>query len=197
MPSANRFGDIKRRDLRPDEPHSFYPRKHGSREACDVCGGARYDEDPSAASGEGQEVTDEFLRASAQLGTGVVMAITLWYAVLVPRKDKDGKRTRAPLLVPGWTHDRQLNEARDEAVRVRRYYEVALKDEQQRASVRVQEWRGFRDEAIASKVDAEQDRAKLLAAVSELSRDVDLLLEMARLADGRGSQPGDEGAKGH
>ncbi len=139
---------------------------------------------------------DELLRASGQLGIGVVLALTLWYALLVPRKDtKDGQRTRAPLLVPGWTHDRQLTEAREEAVRVRRYYEVALKDEQQRASVRVQEWRGFRDEAVASKVDAEQDRAKLLEAVNELSRDVALLLEISRLADGRRPQSGDASVK--
>jgi len=137
---------------------------------------------------------DQLLEASAQLGLAVVLALALWYALLVPRKDNDGKRTRAPLLVPGWTHDRQLNEARDEAVRVRRYYEVALKDEQQRASVRVQEWRGFRDEAVASKVDAEQDRAKLLTAVNELSRDMALLLEISRLA-GRSSQSGDASVK--
>ncbi len=140
-------------------------------------------------------MTDDFLRAASQLGIGVVLALTLWWALLIPRKDRDGKQTRSRLLVPVWTHDLQINEAREEAARVRRYYEVALKDEQQRASVRVQEWRGFRDEAVASKVDAEQDRAKLLTAVNELSRDVALLLEVSRLPSGRRSQSGDASVK--
>jgi hypothetical protein len=31
------------RDPSPHRPHAFMPRRHGSRDACDICGGAVYD----------------------------------------------------------------------------------------------------------------------------------------------------------
>jgi hypothetical protein len=125
------------------------------------------------------ENVDNVLQLVGQLGLAVTLTLALWYVILTPRKTRDGK-PKSSLLVPGWIHD----EVRAETDRVRRYYEVMLKDEQARANVRVSEWRGFRDEAVAKQVDAETDRAKLLEAVSGLGQDVALLLEIQRLAEG-------------
>jgi hypothetical protein len=131
---------------------------------------------------------DDILKLVAQLGLATVLVLALWYVVLVPRKSPSGKR-RSSFLVPGWIHD----DALAETDRVRRYYEVMLKDEQQRANVRITEWRGFRDEAVAKATDAEEDRRRLLEAVNGLSRDVALLLEIQRLAEGDRGRQGDSG----
>jgi hypothetical protein len=61
------------------------------------------------------------------------------------------------------------------------FYAAALRDEQARSNVRTQEWRGFRDEEHALRVDAEDLSKELLVAVQALSRDVSLLLEIHRM----------------
>jgi hypothetical protein len=123
---------------------------------------------------------DGALRAVAQLGLAVTLALALWYVVLMPRGK--GKERRSSLLVPGWIHD----EKRAEVEAVRRFYETALKDEQNRAQVRVQEWRGFREEAVAKQKDAEDDRRELIKAVTTLQQDVGVLLEITRRAAASG-----------
>jgi hypothetical protein len=127
---------------------------------------------------------DGLLKAIGQIGLAVTLALALWYVILIPRKNSKGEK-KSSLLVPGWLHD----EARAEVDRVRRFYEVALKDEQARANVRVSEWRGFRDEAVAKQVDAEENTKKLLDAVNGLSRDISVLLEIQKMANRDRNRP--------
>lgn len=137
---------------------------------------------------------DPILKLVSSLGIGIVLAIALWYALLVPRKDKSGK-PRASLLVPGWKHDQDIADCRQETERTRRFYAEALKDEQERSAARVQEWRALRDEAFAAKTSADQDARALLEAITGASRDISLLLELQRLAARDGSQQGATGER--
>jgi hypothetical protein len=120
----------------------------------------------------------------------LVAIVTLVWALGRARVDKDGTK-RSSLLVPGWIHDAMLAAHDRELEAQRQFYAKALADEQERANVRIAEWRGFRDEAIAKAVDADDDRRRLLEAVTNSSRDIGLILELQRMADrdGRGSEP--------
>lgn len=131
---------------------------------------------------------DALLKAIGQLGLAVVGVTALWWAVFVPRKAKDGEK-RSALIVPGWQYD----ESQSEIQRTRLFYEAALRDTQDQANTRIAEWRGFRDEAIAKATDADEDRRKLLEAVTSASRDISLLLELQRMAGRYAAQPGDPG----
>ena len=115
--------------------------------------------------------------AAMKLGIFVVAAGALWYTVMVPRKG------RSSLLVPGWLHDALKDDAKAELEAQRQFYTKALADEQERASVRIAEWRAFRDEAVAKAEDADDDRRRLLEAVTNQSRDIAVLLELSRMAD--------------
>jgi len=120
---------------------------------------------------------ESLMELIGQIGVFVTGVAVLWYAVFVPRKTKNNE-PKSALLVPGWVVD----DLKKETERRIRFYEQALKDEQERANVRVAEWRGFRDEAVARAVDAQEDRKQLLGAVQVLGRDVQRLLDAARLA---------------
>jgi hypothetical protein len=116
---------------------------------------------------------DPLLKLIGQVGIFIAAVVALWYAVFVPRKNKHND-PKSSLLVPGWIVD----DLKAESERRVRFYEQALKDEQERANVRISEWRGFRDEAVARATDAEDDREQLLEAVQVLSRDVQRLLDI-------------------
>jgi hypothetical protein len=131
---------------------------------------------------------DPILKLVSSLGIGIVLAIALWYALLVPRRDKNG-RPRSSLLVPGWKHDQDMAECRQEVERTRKFYADALKDEQERSMARVQEWRALRDETIAAKKDSDSDSRELLGIVTSASKDISLLLELQRMASRDGRQP--------
>ena len=126
---------------------------------------------------------DALIDAVMKLGLFVVASGAIWYTVMIPRKG------RSSLLVPGWIHDQLKAEAARELEAQRQFYSKALADEQERANVRIAEWRAFRDEAVAKAEDADDDRRRLLEAVTSSSRDIALLLELQRMADrdGRGS----------
>ena len=124
---------------------------------------------------------EPIIDAAMKLGVFVVAAGALWYTVMVPRKD------RSSLLVPGWLHDSLKEDAKAELEAQRQFYVKALADEQERANVRIAEWRAFRDEAVAKAEDADEDRRRLLEAVTNQSRDIAVLLELSRMA-GRDSR---------
>ncbi len=115
--------------------------------------------------------------AAMKLGVFVVAAGALWYAVAVPRKGKSS------LMMPGWLHDEAEARHRAELEAQREFYKKALADEQERANVRIAEWRAFRDEAVAKAADADEDRRRLLEAVTSSSHDIGLILELQRMAD--------------
>jgi hypothetical protein len=128
--------------------------------------------------------TTALVELITRLGVALGLALAVWRLVLTPRTKPDGTQKSA-MLVPGWIHD----EARAEAERVRVFYERALHDEQAAHDVRIQEWRGFRDEERARRKDAENQREQLLAAVSALSTDVQVLLAVAGVAEGDSPKP--------
>ena len=130
------------------------------------------------------EELDLLFRTVRELGLAITLVLGLIYVILWPRKTHDGK-PKSSIVVPGWVHDRAIVEAES----IRSFYEKALKDEQARSNVRVQEWRGFRDEERAARIDAETDRKAVLTALSDLTRDVALLLEIQQVPsrDGAGS----------
>lgn len=124
------------------------------------------------------------LDAVAKLGLAVTMGAALWYFILSPRKQSDGSK-RSSLLVPGWIHDDTVAEVE----RVRLFYEKALRDAHNASNARIQEWRGFRDEERAKRVDAENDAKALLSAIEGLSSDISLLLEIQGVAEGDAVAP--------
>ena len=125
-----------------------------------------------------------FWDAIAKLGLALTLGAAMWYFILTPRKTPTGDR-KSSLLVPGWIHDDSVAEVE----RVRTFYEKMLKDAQNASNNRIQEWRGFRDEERAKRVDAENDSKALLVAVEGLASDVRLLLEIQGVADGNGRRP--------
>ncbi len=133
---------------------------------------------------------DNLTKLIAQLGVAVAMALILWYAVFVPRKRKSssGEDVKSALLVPGWIYE----EAKSETERVRTMYARMLLEEQQRSELRITEWRGFRDEEKARRIDAENDTKKLLTAIDGLASDVAFLVEIQRITGGdrRGARNG-------
>lgn len=122
--------------------------------------------------------------AVAKLGLALTLGAALWYFVLSPRKTPTGDR-KSSLLVPGWIHD----DAVAEVERVRTFYEKMLKDAQNASNNRVNEWRGFRDEERAKRVDAENDSKAVVAALNTLADDVKLLLDLQKMAQGDGRLP--------
>ena len=122
--------------------------------------------------------------AAMKLGIFVVAAGALWYAVAVPRRGKSS------LMMPGWLHDEAEERHKAELEAQREFYKKALADEQERANVRIAEWRAFRDEAVAKAADADEDRRRLLEAVTNSSHDIALLLELQRMASGDGRSSG-------
>lgn len=116
--------------------------------------------------------------AVAKLGLALTLGAALWYFVLSPRKTPTGDR-KSSLLVPGWIHDDTVAEVE----RVRTFYEKMLKDSQNASNNRVNEWRGFRDEERAKRVDAETDAKAVIAALNSLADTVDLLLETQKMAN--------------
>jgi hypothetical protein len=134
---------------------------------------------------------DPLLKLIGQVGIFVAAAGVLWYTVFVPRKNKDND-PKSALLVPGWIVD----DLKREADRRVLFYEKALADEQERANVRISEWRGFRDEAVAKAVDAQEDRKQLLEAVQSLSRDVQVLLQIHTATSGSPDQAESGKARG-
>ena len=122
-----------------------------------------------------------FWDAIAKLGLALTLGAALWYFVLMPRKTPTGDR-KSSLLVPGWIHDEKVLEVE----RVRLFYEKMLKDAHNASNLRIQEWRGFRDEERAKRVDAENDAKALLTAIDGLASDVSLLLEIQGVAEGDG-----------
>ena len=122
-----------------------------------------------------------FWDAIAKLGLALTLGAAMWYFVLTPRKNSDGSK-RASVLVPGWVHDAALAEPD----RVRDLYEKLLKDAHNASNQRINEWRGFRDEERAKRIDAENDAKALLTAINTLGDDVKLLLELQTVAQGDG-----------
>ena len=118
-----------------------------------------------------------FLEAAGKLGIAITMGAALWYFILSPRKSHDG-RPRSSLLVPGWIHDAALEQ--NEALRV--FYEKLAADREQEHDRRIKEWRGFRDEERARRIEAEADRKAVLEALTGINRDVALLLEIQQAA---------------
>ena len=135
------------------------------------------------------EELDVLFRTVRELGLAITLVLALIYVILWPRKTHDGK-PKSAVVVPGWVHDRAIAEA--EAIRD--FYKKALKEEQDRSSVRVQEWRGFRDEERAARIDAENDRKAVVGALNDLTRDVALLLEIQQSALRDGAESGAQGA---
>lgn len=122
---------------------------------------------------------EELTKAFPELALAIITISVLGWAFLVQRKgkDSDGREIkRSSLLVPGWKHDDDLDEAHSETERVRKFYEAALKDAQKQAEIRVGEVRGYRDEAIAT-------NATLLETLTSATRDVALILQLLRSDD--------------
>jgi hypothetical protein len=121
---------------------------------------------------------DALLRLIGQVGLAVAGVAGLWYAVLVGRKDREGK-PRSALLVPGWQHDAALTETE----RVRAAYETRLADAQRDQAARQAEWRRLRDEERARAAEADLRLSASTAVLRELVTVVgEARIEVARLA---------------
>ncbi len=133
---------------------------------------------------------ESLLKLVSSLGLGITLVLGLWYALLVPRKGKNATGQdipRASLLVPGWKHDQDLDEARAETERTRLFYQTALKDEQDRAKQRISEWRALREEALAQHAEANADAHRLVELLTNASKDIAVLLEIQRVAQRDGA----------
>jgi len=122
---------------------------------------------------------EELTKSFPELALAIVVIVALSWAFLVQRKGRDdaGRETKkSALLIPGWVHDAELDEAHAETERVRKFYEAALKEAQKQAEVRVGEVRGYRDEAIAT-------NATLLETLTSATRDIALVLQLLRSDD--------------
>lgn len=121
---------------------------------------------------------DALLELLGQLGLAVGATVALFYAVLVGRRDRDG-RPRSALVVPGWQHDAALAETE----RIRQAYEARLLDTQREADARQAEWRRLRDEERVRAAEADERLSASTAVLRELVTVIhEARTEVARLA---------------
>lgn len=122
---------------------------------------------------------DAILKLIPQLGLFVIATGALWWAVLTPRKDGDGKRTRPPLLVPGWHYERGIADADRRCHLAEARVQEAERDWVSRQS----EWRRLRDEERARAAEADLRLSASTAVLRELVTVVgEARIEVARLA---------------
>jgi len=132
---------------------------------------------------------DEIVKLVQGVGLFAVVSGVLVWAVFLPRKstekDADGKPVlRASFLSPGWILDQARADARVELETQRQFYQKALADCQKDRDDRIAAERGARDVALADAADAKSDRAELIKSINDLARDVAVLLEVQRMAEG-------------
>jgi hypothetical protein len=86
------------------------------------------------------------------------------------------------ILMPGWTHDKEMAECERREASTRRFYEDQLAELRRQTEVRVGEVRGYREEAMAS-------NATLLASLDSATRDITAMLRLLeQLADRGGAR---------
>lgn len=115
-----------------------------------------------------------------QLGLAGLIIIGVWYALLTPRRTKDGKE-RSPLLVIGSSHDRTVAEANRSANEIRRFYEETLELERKASERHVGEWRALREEERVRAAEADARLQENTRLLSTLANDLkEARLDLAR-----------------
>jgi hypothetical protein len=117
----------------------------------------------------------------ARLALAILVLFAAYRVLLVPRKGAKGERLSS-ILMPGWTHDKEMAECERREASTRRFYEDQLAELRRQTEVRVGEVRGYREEAMAS-------NATLLASLDSATRDITAMLRLLeQLADRGGAR---------
>ncbi len=148
------------------------------------------------------DTLDPTLKLLLQLGLVGLVIYGVWYVLLTPRKDKEGKE-RSPLLVVGSSHDKAVAAAQRSTTEIRRFYEELLGSERSQQSNRVAEWRALREEEKARATEADERLKENSVLLRDLANDLkEARLDLARAVallgnlppDRRGSPKGDADA---